>query len=312
MRSDILSFVRELTTTDTKSLTEKVAKLFEEGGELAGKALPYDRAAGTLHRVIRKEEILEEVADVILVALSVAYSLDYEDDDIASMMQRKSLIWSQLQDNEVGVDPNKIPFEIHVTVEQAVSPEKFREDCHTIGVKPVMLDLQTKAGGVIKDVMTSSVVIGSTSTAFNEMYGIETRLSDMGYKVVRGKIETSPRHPSVPTDANKFQHAPGRYFESHIEILVKDQAHYEVLRSNLRDSLPWVHLSRNAFKRKDSGAFTVMATVRKYDQTLEHFKGVVAITRGFLEEWRFELPSKDIIEYSIYDSKVHHDAEWTA
>jgi hypothetical protein len=55
-----------------------------------------------------------------------------------------------------------------------------------------------------------------------------------------------------------------------------------------------------------------MATVRDYKQTLERFKGVVAITRGFLEEWRFELPSKDIIEYSIYDSKVHHDAEWTA
>jgi hypothetical protein len=41
---DLNTYIKDLTKNDRKTLTEKVAKLFEEGGELAKVILPFEGA----------------------------------------------------------------------------------------------------------------------------------------------------------------------------------------------------------------------------------------------------------------------------
>lgn len=311
MRQDILEAVKQLSIADPKTLSQKTLKLFEEGGELAKAVLPYEAAAGTLHRVVHKGHILEEAADSILVALSIAYSLGFDDDAIASAMQRKSMYWAELQKNEAGINPNKIPHEIHVTVESATSIDVFRTDCKNIGVKPVVLALHTKSDATLKDVMTSQVVIGTTTEAFSAMHKTQVVLEDLGYHVTRCKIEAAPWHPSAPTATNKLEHAKHNYFESHIEVTVDDSEDSFATLAALKDCLSDTdaHLSGNFFKATET-VKTVMVTLRRYSGTFEKFKYELSMLKEQITAWGFEFNQKDIVEYSIYDSNTDHDTEW--
>lgn len=311
MRKDILDAVKELSLADTKTLSQKTLKLFEEGGELAKSVLPYETAAGTLHRVVHKGKLLEEAADVMLVALSIAYELGFDDEAIASAMQKKALYWAEIQKNESGINPSKIPHEIHVTVEDAESIDEFREDCRSIGVKPVVLALHMSAGGVIKDVMTSQVVIGTTTEAFAAMHNTESLLAAKGYNVVRSKIEAAPWHPSAPTAENKMRHLKDNYFESHVEVFVNDSEGSTLTMAQLSECLldTDAHLSNNFFKATDT-VKTVMVTLRRYTGTYEKFLFELARLKERIQCWGFDFNKKDIVEYSIYDSKTSHDSEW--
>ena len=313
MRKDILEFVKELSLSDPKTLSQKSLKLFEEGGELAKAILPYESASGTLHRIVHRGHILEEVVDSILVALSVAYSLGFEDDEIASMMHRKSMYWAGLQANESNVISDKIPHEIHVTVKSASDIESFRKDCQSIGVKPIVLALHTKSDGVITDVMTSQVIIGSTTDAFHAMKDTNDALSRLGYNVSRCKIEAAPWHPSAPTDANQLSHGKDNYFESHVEVKVCDSEGSNISMARLKECLEQsgatAHLSNNYFKSFDE-IKTVMVTLRRYDGTFENFSNSLNLLKATLTEWGFSYNNKDIVEYSIYDSNTSHDEEW--
>lgn len=310
MRQDVLDAVKQLSATDTKTLSQKALKLFEEGGELSKAILPYEAAAGTLHRVVHKGHILEEAADCLLVVLSIAYSLGFDDDALASAMQKKSLYWAELQQNEAAVDPNKIPHEIHVTVENAFDADSWRKDCRAIGVKPVMLALHDKMNAVIRDVMTSQVVIGSTKDAFNAMQDTERKLQYLGYKVVRSKIEAAPWHPAAPTATNNLEHQKHNYFESHVEVTVVNNdpvLSMEKLKECLADTD--AHVSNNFFKEHDT-VKTVMVTLRRYEGTLERFKYELQLLKEQISTWGFSFNPKDIVEYSIYDSNTMHDAGW--
>lgn len=52
MIKNTLELVKVLTDRDTKNLSQKGLKLSEECGELSKNILPYEGAAGTLHRKI--------------------------------------------------------------------------------------------------------------------------------------------------------------------------------------------------------------------------------------------------------------------
>lgn len=311
MRNDIIELVKALTATDPKSLTAKGLKMAEECGDVAKSILPYENAAGTLHRVVHKGKILEDSVDVILVALSIAYSLGFTDEDINGAMQKKALYWSQLQENELKFDPDKIPFEIHITVEVVDDIERFRVVCKEIGVKPILLDLHTKANGAVKDLMTSQVIVGSTTKAFSAMGWTALRLEEFGYKVTRQKIEAAPWHPASPKADNSLKHESDNYFESHIEVTVDNgdpNRSFERLKAFLEGSE--LHLSSNFFKKMDDGVGTVMVTLRNNTQTLETFKSILSFWREKLINGGFILNAKDVIEYAIHDSNVLHDSEW--
>jgi NTP pyrophosphatase (non-canonical NTP hydrolase) len=310
MTPDIIELVKSLSLSDTKTLSQKVLKLFEEGGELSSVVLPYETAAGTLHRIAHKGQIVEELADILLVALSIAYSMGVSDDTLDSVMLRKALYWAELQKNEGGVDKDKIPHEIHVTVASASSLAQFRADCASIGVKPVVLALHTKDSATLQDVMTSQVVLSNTTDAFRAMYATEHNLAEMGYTVLRSKIEVAPWHPSVPTESNKLPHHEDNYFESHIEVYVDDESQTTNITS-LKNCVGSVaHVSGNYFKMGDAGR-TVMVTMRWYSGYLEAFKVGVAGLKDTIKAGGFAYNERDIIEYSIFDSKLSHDNRWT-
>ena len=299
-------FIKELTDQDTKSLSQKALKVCEESGELAKVVLPFDNAGGTLHRFVDKQRILEEVADIYLTAISIAYSLGFDDNEIEETITTKAKKWADLQQAESKVK-GKIPFEIHVTV-KATDTDKFINDCKEIGVKPIVLDLQTKDKN-IKDVMTSSVHMGTNYSAYEELERIVYHLHAREYEVVREKIETVPWHPAAPSSKSASTVMPTNcYFETHIGVNVpniweRKESLQEIAIQN--DA----HMSRNAFKVHDDGSYMQMITLRKYDGTYESFEHDANALYDMIIQCDFEV-EKRITEFSIYDTKVSHDAEW--
>jgi len=311
MNNDTLELIRSLSMTDKKTLTQKTVKLMEESGELAGNVLAHEMASGSLHKFASRDQIFENAIDSLLVSLSIAYSLGYCGDDITSMMNKKSLYWSGLQQSEANVDPNKIPFELHVTVSSVTDIEYFRNVCKKLEVKPIVLALHTKTDGIITDIMTSSVVVGNTATAYDRMIGLKNRLQESGYVVTRGKIEAAPWHPSTPTIKNSLKHKEDCYFESHIEVYVDNgngsATSLDILSTLLANED--VHISRNYFKT-DGDISTIMLTYRDYYGTLDAFKMELYRIRQLIADSGFTMNGKEIIEYCVYDSNNTHDSKW--
>ena len=312
MRPDLLTYVRELTRQDRKSLAEKGLKSFEEGGELAKAILPYVSAHGTSHRFVTANKILEEVADVILVALSIAYDVGFDDDDVADMMKHKSDYWAELQSREDDLrdrSPKGVPFEMHVTIKEAPDVESFMKACAILKVKPIILDLQLRSEGVIKDVMTSSVYFGANNTqALAELNRIADGLTRGGFEVVRRKIETVPWHPAAPSRKHANPVMPkDAYFECHLNVRLENPERRSELEALAHGND--CHLSRNPFKRLADGTSTVMMTLRRHSGTAEDVQEQVRQIRQQLEDRGFPV-EKEIVEFSLFDSKVTHDAEW--
>lgn len=308
MRPDLLKYIKELSQVDRKNLSQKVLKLMEEAGELAKAALPYDHAFATNHRFVTPEKILEEAVDSILVALSIPYTLGFDDEDIANMMKKKADFWAELQARDARIN-DKTPYELHVTVEEASSLENFRRVCAALEVKPVVLDLHTRDQGIIKDVMTSSVFFGRNAEALTQLEQVSAGLEAAGLKVVRKKIETVPWHPAAPSRMHANPVMPKDcYFECHFAVKTLDDAPHMAQLAALAKELK-CHLSKNVFKRHEEGRVTVMATYRSYDGVYEDVKERVDHIASQLKAEGFGV-DKELIEFSLYDTKVHHDAGW--
>src|SRR5579863_8414064 len=100
MNKDLLDYIKTLSLNDTKNLSAKGLKAAEEVGEMAKKILPYNNEFATRHRFVLAKDILEEVADVMLSAMSVAYDLNFTHENIEQMLMNKSRKWAGLQNNE--------------------------------------------------------------------------------------------------------------------------------------------------------------------------------------------------------------------
>jgi NTP pyrophosphatase (non-canonical NTP hydrolase) len=305
MKPSTFDLIRRLTATDKKTLTQKTLKTVEEVGELAKVVLPFENAYATTHRFVDRERILEEVADALLCVLSVGYDLGATDDEIDEVINRKAIYWADLQAREVKAK-YPVPYEIHVTVRESFV-EDFRKKCEEIGVKPILLDLHTQNDGVIKDLMTSSVHIGDNRTAYAEMKRISDALAAGGYFVCREKIETIPWHPSAPSARHQNPKMPPNcYFESHLNIVCTEE------RQGALRAVAQGHgakLSRNVFKKLDGDKFMIMMTLRISTGTAESFNEKLDALKHDLGVQGFEI-GKTIVEFSVYDTKVSHDAAW--
>ena len=302
--SDLYRFVQTLSEQDPKSLSQKGLKMTEEVGELAKRILPYEGAAGTTHRFIRKVDILEEVADTFLVGLSIVHDLGLTLTDLEELMARKALKWDGIQKREAKVK-FPCPFEIHITI-AAATPEDFQLACRELGVKPLLIDAQTRSGqSIFQDLQTSGVHIGTNRSAYDEMGRVSQGLHDRGFRVVREKIETVPWHPAAPVDKTMAM-PPNCYFESHIAVVITPEERGKVQAIT---EMWHAHLSRNAFKVIDGGNIKLMITYRQPDM---HYGLFIFAVEGLQLALRdagiaYEKP---VIEFSIYDSKVSHDASW--
>lgn len=309
MNPELLSFIKALSNQDPKTLSQKGLKTTEEVGELAKSILPYDGAAGTRHRFVTKPQILENVADVMLCVMSIAYNLGYDDSDIEAMLLKKSTKWSGLLTKESkGIFP--LPFELHVSVAD-VDYDKvdlFKADCELIGVKPIVIELEKDIKVVMRDCMTSSVIIGDNNQAQIGLIRIANSLKNMGYKVTRQKIETVPWHPAAPSivDTKEVIESNQNYFESHLRIVTTAEKR-PVLQTIAKES--GAHLSRNYFKRLSESEFIIMMTLREYKTVSEAFQDRVTSLHSKLERMGF-IVDKVEIEYAIYDSNMDHDKIW--
>jgi NTP pyrophosphatase (non-canonical NTP hydrolase) len=321
-------FIKQLSLSDKKTLSQKALKTCEEVGELAKAILPFDSAHGTNHRFVDREKILEEIADVHLTNISIAYSLGFTDEEITDMIHQKSLKWSELQAKEEKAQ-FPLPFEIHITVDgiemsdpimcdrKRFDLELFKRVCSEIGVKPIALDLEIN-GGSIRDVMTSSKHFGTNRSAYEESQRIVSELDKCGFDVLRTKIESVPWHPSAPVISTGKEIPNGCYFESHIGIIISQEEKEDLTDfvdvtlkdRSIVDLSGKAKLSQNFFKKsKDGGKFVNMLTYRsnmcgrpKFQLEVETIKQML-IDEGF----NFE---KVEVEYAIYDTKVTHDAVW--
>lgn len=199
-------------------------------------------------------------------------------------------------------------YEAHITVEQA-EVEDFISACREIGVKPIVLDLQKRQGGVMKDMMTSSTIRGTYEFARAYADDIAHALSARGLRVVRKKLETTPWNRRTPSVVNGVLNVPqGTYFESHVPIQIRENER-PALQALAHDL--GFHLSRNAFKLRDDGTSIVMMTARSYDQLYEAFLYTVEKAKIRIVKAGFAV-EKTLIEYAIWDTKITHDAEWTS
>jgi hypothetical protein len=312
MNQNFRDYVRHLSKQDRKTLSQKVLKVGEEFGELAKVALPFDNAYATTHRFTERESILEEAVDTVLCALSVAYDLDFSDEEIDAMLVRKSEKWALLQSKEHDIK-YPLPYEIHVTVrsDQTSFPKDwidlFRLTCQNLNVKPIVLDLQD-AGGLTTmiDVMTSSKHFGDNCSAYLESKRIATGLRDSGYDVVRVKIETVPWHPAAPVADQPMPQ--DCYFEAHIPVNVSTLQSHQLQEHVVTLNNPNLHVSRNAFKRDiQTGMMTVMLTLRHRTGTYISFKQQLD---QIIEQISMFTLGKVITEFSIYDTKISHDNKW--
>ena len=337
----IEEYIKELSKKDKKTLSQKALKLVEEVGELARVVLPYDSAHGTNHRFIDREALLEEVVDVHLTNISIAHSLGFTEDELNEMMVRKAEKWATLQAKEDKAT-FPLPYEIHVTVDlensythkhiNEESLNEFKEDCKSIGVKPIVIDLEMKDKSSMKDVMTSSKFFGDNRTAYEESERIANRLKEMGYDVVRNKIETVPWHPAAPQDKDKdhplWHGEPipnGCYFESHIGVLVTKETKPDLeelvdfLNESIFELSGTAKLSKNFFKKTEDGRFVNMLTYRsnmanakEFEAEVRAIEGIISGKNGWsmLDGFRSFEYEKVEIEYAVYDTNVTHDAKW--
>jgi hypothetical protein len=305
MNKDLLTFIKELSLNDKKSLMGKACKITEENGELSRAILPFESADGTHHRFVEKNKILEECMDIILAAISIPYSLGYTNEDIEDMILKKATKWQGIQAKE-GRMKFPVPFELHVTINQPDDIEAFKEDCKAINVKPIILDLEHDFETVMTDVMTSSVIVGTNTDAYNKVNEIGEYLTGKGYNVVRLKMETVPYHPMAPSilDVNPVM-PEGCYFESHIGVLITSDRK-EAL-SNLAKEYG-AHMSRNYFKKNIDGSFVNMLTLRRED-TYEEFLEILTSMKQDLTRDGFTF-EKEVVEFALWDTKISHDSKW--
>lgn len=304
MNTELLKFIQHLSKEDKKTLSQKALKTTEECGELAKAVLPYDSAFATNHRFVQKEQILEECVDTVLCALSVAYHLDFNDDQIEDMMSKKSNKWLSLQQNEKDLK-YPVPFEIHITVENTIPLDNFKLICEEIKVKPLLFDLYTPIPSF--QLMTGSKHFGTNASVYEEACRINAALILKGLKIVRTKIESIIQHPKSP---KKFTDPmpPGCYFETHFPIIIKEGDTLKINTElkeikNLYDIT--LYSSSNILNNKQE---TVILTYRNNNTYLKNFEYDVEVITNFLND-NFDM-KKHHSEFSVYDTNIEYDNEW--
>ena len=328
--TNLNEYIRNLSIQDKKTLSQKALKTCEEVGELAKAILPFDSAPGTNHRFIDRDKVLEEIADVYLTNISIAYSLGFTDEEIEDMIQRKSVKWQEIQAKEDNAS-FPLPFEIHITVDMSrivdgdgdsirgrkLFVDDFKKQCQYLGVKPIVIELQLE-NGTLEDVMTSSKHFGDNRSAYEDSERIANKLIKLGYRVVRKKIETVPWHSAAPIIDGILPIPNGCYFESHIGVVITPDEKQELnnfveaLNTGLEDTGVGgvAKLSQNFFKKSNDGSkFINMLTYRNNVCGYNTFKDEVEMIKESLISSEF-IYEKVEVEYAIYDTNVTHDDVW--
>lgn len=305
LSKELFELIQRLSLKDKKTLAQKALKTAEETGELAKAVLPFVNAPGNTHKFSDQKKITQEVADVVLSALSVGFNAGATMDDIIDMLWLKAEYWAELQQRENYDSDHKYPYELHVTVAPETDTDLFIETCKQLEVKPILLDLEDDQRILKKDIMTSSKFFGTNEEAYNEIQRISKTLKEKNIKILREKIETVPWHPAAPRKTGNQKMSTYGYFEAHFDIKVAIQDMDRLFKVAKIHNL---YISKNLKKQTDKFSI-VMATYRSYKGYFEDFDPKIQQIHNSLINDNFDC-EKALIEFSLYDTLVTHDKEW--
>ena len=329
---ELLDYVRTLSKTDPKSLSQKTLKACEEVGELAKVVLPWDNAFGTTHRFADKQKIAIEIADTLLCLLSIQHDLGVSDDELNKLVWDKAQYWHQLQ-VRAGRGTENLPFEIHVTVAASIDVTfpriAFEETCKSLNAKPLILELKLpNSDKNLLDYQTSSFHKGTNRSAYEETKRIVKGLKERGFTILREKIETVPWHPAAPElDLSKpvgqderletgvlfkatHTMPPGCYFETHFVVAVDEIGLRRLATLEKADANYVVRSSRNLGKEVlPDGRFKVIVTGRSSTLPRTRFSTRTLSTKMVLDQFGVEI-LESMTEFAIYDTAVSHDDAW--
>ncbi len=197
-------------------------------------------------------------------------------------------------------------YEVHLTVSNVKDIEKFKEDCVSIGVKPILIHTQNK-NHIDEQVMTSSKYIGNDWKV--KICKLTEQLYKLGYEVIRQKVEIQP------DPINK--HSEFIYYEIHIRLkflldafkskTLSNKIDYFMVLDNLCEKYNF-HKSRNIFKADDQ-YFYQMITYRNVDINYQNFVCLINQVKDELDNNNFVF-DKIEIEEAIFDSNVLIDNTW--
>lgn len=85
-----------LSKKEPKSIEEMGLKLSEESGEVAEAILKYKKASGSQYKHGTLDDLKEECADVLLVALSLYFQLDSSSkEELQDIVTKKAIKWEK-------------------------------------------------------------------------------------------------------------------------------------------------------------------------------------------------------------------------
>lgn len=196
--------------------------------------------------------------------------------------------------------PDSFPFETHLTTPNSQFSEVvgFAE---ANGLKPLMLDLQTRGGdSIIYDTMvTKRFSAPGYFEALRETAAIRRSMRAAGFKVSRVKIEAAPGYLTfAPRNQTK-------YYEAHIKVIFPKDRHEAVREAATRFQ---GHLSRNALVSTQT-TFTKFITLRGDVLAFPLFNKRVFQLVSALEKLGM-IPASVEAELVLFDNARNHDNAW--
>lgn len=88
--------IEEMSKLDSKTLEQKCLKCCEEAGELAQAILSYNKACGCDYKGLTNEDVIQECADVVIVAMSVMYQAGGTLEDFMKVFHKKMDKWKNV------------------------------------------------------------------------------------------------------------------------------------------------------------------------------------------------------------------------
>lgn len=197
-------------------------------------------------------------------------------------------------------------FEIHLTVEAAqaaAGADALSRFAESEGMQ--LLHIELPRGAVTAQPMLSWRRDGVLADCLAQIDAIEQALADQDIRVVRAKVEAAPSNVGVPQAEDACP--PGTYFESHLKLLVEDDAALSAITDIA--IAHGAHVSRNARRTREDGRQERFVTLRSVDGGLPGMKmRLQALQDALTPMVRAVLDTE--IEFVVHDSNRALDAGW--
>lgn len=300
MKKDFLNYVRSLAIADPKTPSQRALKTATEVGELALAVLPYENMNDEEKEQAR-EVILDEAVDTVLCGLSVAYGLEFSDQEIDNMMYRKAKKWA---DNQGSGQRTKFPVPFEIEAYYAVNTSDLED--FLAAAKKCDAEVVVAEGDGVHAVAVADRHFGDNSSAANAAMEIVGALVLGGFNTNGVSIASDLSHPAVPKYATDTMH-PKCHFEcSLFSYPLRSEFELERLKSVLRDTLGTEVCYEEGIYPDAIGASFILQSAEPgtaiFEQTVDR-------ALGLLNNSGFNTIAGNI-RFVVFDGVVHDDISY--